>query len=60
MTFNPITRPNCPNCGSTARVREEDIEQIKEGLIFSYSCGCGCKWTTRYIESDTYVYVQGI
>jgi hypothetical protein len=59
MTVNPITITKCPNCGSTSQVRENDIDQFEKEIIFSYSCGCGCKFTERYIKSDTCVYVQG-
>lgn len=59
MTVNPITITKCPNCGSTSQVREDDIDQFEKEIIFSYSCGCGCKFTERYIKSDTCVYVQG-
>ena len=59
MTNNPITVTKCPNCGSTSQVRETDISQSKKEIVFSYSCGCGCKFTERYVKLDTCIYVQG-
>ena len=45
----------CPNCGSTAQVRINDHETyIWKDIVtvyLTYTCGCGCKFTTR-IEVD--------
>lgn len=58
MTVNPITITKCPNCGSTSQVRETDISQSGKEIIFSYSCGCGCKFTERYVKSNTRIYYR--
>ena len=55
MTVNPITITKCPNCGSTAQVREDDVEQTENGLNISYSCGCGCKFKKIFEEVYTFV-----
>jgi hypothetical protein len=55
MTANPITITKCPNCGSIAQVREDDIEQTETGLNISYSCGCGCKFKKIFEEVYTFV-----
>lgn len=59
MTVDSMIITKCPTCGSTAQVREDDVDQFEKEIIFSYSCGCGCKFTERYIKSDTCIYVQG-
>lgn len=59
MTTDPVTITKCPNCGSIALVREDGIDQFAKEIIFTYSCGCGCLFTERYIKSDTCIYVQG-
>lgn len=44
-----ITRPKCPNCGSTAQVRigvELIIAPEKDNrTAITYECGCGCSFT---------------
>ena len=41
----------CPNCGSTAQVKEtfSNYSTILGALCKSYRCGCGC-----YIQTQTY------
>lgn len=40
--------PKCPNCGSTAQVREWDTQYHEAGstkeivVVRRYKCGCGC------------------
>ena len=39
----------CPNCGSTAQVREtfSNYSTSLEAQCNSYQCGCGCLFHTR-------------
>ena len=39
----------CPNCGSTAQVREtfSNWSTILNASCHSYECGCGCLFNTR-------------
>ena len=41
----------CPNCGSTAQVKEtfSNYSNILGAVCKSYRCGCGC-----YIQTQTY------
>lgn len=41
----------CPNCGSTAQVKEtfSNFSSILQADCKSYRCGCGC-----YIQTQTY------
>lgn len=55
MTVDPMTTVKCPICGSTAQVREDDIEQTETGLNIFYSCGCGCKFKKIFEEVYTFV-----
>ena len=55
MTVDPITIAKCPNCGSTAQVREDDVEQTETGLSIYYSCDCGCKFQKIFEEVSTFV-----
>lgn len=48
MNTNPITITKCPRCGSTAQVREEEIEQTENGLNIMYKCGCGARFVRVY------------
>lgn len=48
MTTNPITIAKCPRCGSTAQVREEELEQITNGINIIYKCGCGARFVRAY------------
>lgn len=48
MNTNPMTIAKCTRCGSTAQVREEEIEQTQNGLNIFYSCGCGARFVRVY------------
>ena len=41
----------CPNCGSTAQLKEtfSNFSSCLNALCKSYRCGCGC-----YIQTQTY------
>lgn len=41
----------CPNCGSSAQVKEtfSNFSSILQATCKSYRCGCGC-----YIQTQTY------
>lgn len=49
-----ITRPKCPNCGSTAQVRirnEFIVAPEKDNrTAITYECGCGCSFTKVFVE----------
>lgn len=47
----------CPNCGSTAQVREtfSNYSTSIKAQCNSYQCGCGCLFHTRtYPDGRTY------
>lgn len=48
--------PKCPNCGSTAQVREWETNYYEDSVdeitvVRRYRCGCGCYFsgTTVYL-----------
>ena len=45
VNFNLIS---CPNCGSTAQVRNIDSNVDKFQAEFEYKCGCGHHWVDIY------------
>lgn len=47
----------CPNCGSTAQVKEtfSNYSTSLEAQCNSYKCGCGCLFNIRqYKDGNTY------
>lgn len=45
--------PKCPNCGSTAQVRENIPHTTSTGKYISqkYVCGCGCYFDDPALET---------
>ena len=58
MNTNPITVEKCPCCGSTAQVRETEIEQTEKGLKIYYECGCGECFVSVYEKVYTFGYAK--
>lgn len=44
----------CPNCGSTAQIKNVwmDGEIPTEDKYAEYKCGCGCRFIITYTVSD--------
>ena len=45
----------CPNCGSTAQVRNTyppTISNNREVLIEGFTCGCGCHFSVEYQRNN--------